>query len=242
MVNDNPRPQPRELDPVKSRSVGDFLKAVYALQQSAEVVSTNALSEALRIKPPSITDMARRMDDAGYVEYKRYRGVRLTEKGHITALQLLRRHRLIELYLVEELGYELREVHDEADALEHAVSDRFVEAVAAKLGQPTHDPHGDPIPAQDGSMARRDLVPLTDVALDESATVRRLIAESDDMLQHILDRGFALGTDVTVTARDPFEGPVTLCIDGVDRIIGHNVAATIMVEVHDGPDEENNPA
>lgn len=147
---------------LRSESVQNFLKSVYALQQEMDRVSTNALADVLGISAPSVTDMAQRLEEAGLLDYQKYRGVVLTDKGQQAALQIIRRHRLIELYLVERLGYALHEVHDEAENLEHAVSDRFVEAIAARLGHPDLDPHGDPIPAQDGTITHRNLIALTD--------------------------------------------------------------------------------
>ena len=217
----------------RSQSKEDFLKAVYVLQQSVERVSTNALADALNIAAPSVTDMARRMEVDGMVEYKKYRGVRLTQKGERHALHVLRRHRLLELYLVNELGYELHEVHKEAEDLEHAVSDYFVEAIAAKLGHPSVDPHGDPIPTADGIITQRNLVALTELPLHTSATVSRLKADKNDMLQHILDRGFKLGAVVYLTSLDPFQGPLTAQVDNHERVIGYNVAETILVEVNE---------
>lgn len=214
-----------------TRSVEDFLKAVYSLQKDSERVSTNALAEALNVKAPSITDMARRMVDAGWIDYERYKGVQLTDQGKALALGVIRRHRLIELYLVEELGYELQEVHEEAEKLEHAVSERFIAAIEAKLGNPELDPHGDPIPDAHGVMIARDLLPLTDLPLDTPAVVARLNAGDADMLQHILDRDFKLNKHVTVTQRDPFDGPLSVTIDGQNRILGHNAAACILVDV-----------
>jgi DtxR family transcriptional regulator, Mn-dependent transcriptional regulator len=212
-------------------SVQNFLKAVYTLQQeSTERVSTNALAELLSVKAPSITDMARRMVEAGLVDYERYKGVRLTESGEHIALKVIRRHRLIELYLVQELSYALHEVHDEAEKLEHAVSDRFIEALANKLGDPLIDPHGDPIPSAEGIIPERHLLPLAELPQHVMAAVSRLTADSPDMLQHILDRGFKLDAHVEVLARDPFEGPITALVDGERRVIGHNVASCIWVE------------
>ncbi|MEO0564594.1 MAG: metal-dependent transcriptional regulator, partial [Chloroflexota bacterium] len=140
----------------------NFIKAVYTLSQQAERVSTNALAEALGVKAPSVTDMARRMEGTGLIDYQKYKGVALTPEGLEVALKILRRHRLIELYLMEELGYALHEVHDEAEVLEHHVSDRFIAAIAHKLGDPDVDPHGDPIPGVDGVMVQRELLPLSD--------------------------------------------------------------------------------
>src|SRR5215213_1169607 len=154
-----------------SESVQDFIKAVYALQQKLppgeeKGVSTNALKDVLDITAPSVTDMAKRLAEGGLLDYVKYQGVRLTEKGQAMALTLIRRHRLIELYLVQELQYALHEVHDEADKLEHAVSDRFIAAIDAKLGNPEFDPHGDPIPTEDGMITRRELCPLSELPLD----------------------------------------------------------------------------
>jgi DtxR family Mn-dependent transcriptional regulator len=221
----------------QSRSVEDFLKAVYTLQQKAERVSTNALAEALAVKAPSITDMARRMVEAGLVDYQKYYGVRLTEDGEDIALRVIRRHRLIELYLVSEMSYELHEVHSEAERLEHAVSDRFIEAIAEKLGDPGLDPHGDPIPTAEGTISQRNLLSLAELPLKAGATVRRIRSENSEMLQHILDRGFRLDVVVEVTARDPFEGPLNVRVGGVERVIGHNVATHILVELSDGDRE-----
>lgn len=217
-----------------SAAVENFLKAVYTLQQAGseptDPVSTNALSEHLGVTAPSITDMAQRMTAAGMVDYRRYRGVTLTHAGETVALKVLRRHRLIELYLVVELGYELRDVHEDAERLEHAVSDRFIEAIARKLGDPALDPHGDPIPSADGSIAERALLSLAELPEGMPAEVSRLKAESAEMLQHVLDRGFKLGVRVQVIARDPFQGPVSVLVDDAPRTIGQVVAACILVE------------
>lgn len=124
-------------------------------------------------------------------------------------------------------------MHHEAENLEHAVSDRFIEAIAHKLGDPTLDPHGDPIPAVDGTIIPRELVALTVLELDTPALVSRFIAENDEMLQHILDRRFRLGVAVKVKHKDPFEGPLTVMVDGDENIIGYTVANHILVEVQD---------
>lgn len=217
-----------------SRSVEDFVKTVYRLQEAHARVSTSQLSRELQISAPSVTDMARRMVTAGLVDYRKYHGVVLTEKGEALALRILRRHRLIELYLLNELGYSLGEVHREADHLEHAVSDRFVEALAGKLGDPHLDPHGDPIPAQDGSILRRNLRPLTELPPGPAARVSQYTTDDEAMLEHIVGRGFALGAEVVVMARDPFDGPLTVRVAGDERVIGAGVAGCILVEEGQG--------
>src|SRR5690606_23771212 len=212
-----------------SESVENFLKAIYGLQQHSERVSTNTLAEALTISAPSVTDMAQRMVKDGLVDYQKYRGVVLTAAGEEVALKIIRRHRLIELYLMTELGYELHEVHEEAENLAHAVSDRVIDAIARKLGNPDVDPHGDPIPAADGTMAEREMQPLSEWPEGERGVVARLRTDNPEMLRHILDRGLKLNAEVEVLARDPFEGPLTIRVDGEERIIGHQVATCILL-------------
>ncbi|MCA0457512.1 MAG: metal-dependent transcriptional regulator [Chloroflexi bacterium] len=221
---------PEKSDLTQSKSVQDFLKAVYSLQQGGERVSTNALAEGLAVAAPSITDMAQRLVTAGLIDYERYKGVLLTPTGEMVALKMVRRHRLIELYLVNELGYALQDVHDEAEKLEHAVSDKFVEAIAVKLGHPELDPHGEPIPSQDGTIVDREITPLVDWPLNTGAVVSRIKADDPQMLEHILERGFKLQAHVEILSRDPFDGPVMAMVDGKMRIVGHQVAACIMVE------------
>lgn len=213
-----------------SESVENFLKAIYSLQEASERVSTNTLAEALTISAPSVTDMAQRMVKDGLVDYQKYRGVVLTDAGAEVALKIIRRHRLIELYLVMELGYALHEVHAEAEALEHAVSDRFIEAIAGKLDHPDLDPHGDPIPTAEGVVAQRDLTRLNAWPEARPGIVARLATDNPELLRHILERGFHLNTPIEVVTRDPFDGPLTVRVDGQERIVGHAVADTVLVD------------
>ena len=224
----------RKIASGSSQSVEDFLKAIYTLQRDRDRVSTNALADVLNITAPAVTDMAQRLVDEGTVDYLKYRGVRLTDDGEQVALKMLRRHRLIELYLVQDLGYQLHEVHDEAEALEHTVSDRFVEAIAVKLGDPQYDPHGDPIPNIEGVMPERDLQPLSKLALHTPARIRRFMMDNPQMLRYTQERGLMIGKALEVTARDPFEGPITLKVQpGHSIIIGHTLASFILVEFFD---------
>ncbi|MEO8609847.1 MAG: metal-dependent transcriptional regulator [Chloroflexota bacterium] len=224
---------PEKSDLTQSESVQNFLKAVYSLQAASDRVSTNALAEMLNVAAPSVTDMAQRLVTAELIDYQKYQGVRLTASGEALALKIIRRHRMIELYLVRQLGYALQDVHAEAENLEHAVSDQFIEAIAAKLGNPDVDPHGDPIPHADGTIVWRDLHPLSEWPLHTAALVARIKADNGEMLQHILDRGFKLDAQIEVLSRDPFKGPVTALVDGEQRVVGHNVADCILVEGHE---------
>jgi DtxR family Mn-dependent transcriptional regulator len=216
-----------------SRSVEDFLKAVFTLQQESERVQTNTLRDALKIAAPSVTDMAKRLVAAGLIDYQKYRGVILTDAGREIALKVIRRHRLIELYLVRELGYELREVHNEAERLEHAVSDHFIEALSRKLGHPQIDPHGDPIPTAEGVITEREMQPLTMIEPGVKAVISQLKTNDAEMIQHMIDRGFRLNARIEVVERDPFEGPITVHVDGKRRVIGHQVAENILVAAHE---------
>ena len=221
----------RRLATGTSQSVEDFLKAIFRLQRQTDRVSTNALADALNISAPAVTDMAQRLVDEGTVDYLKYRGVRLTDEGERVALKMLRRHRLIEAYLVEDLGYQLHEVHDEAEALEHTVSDRFVEAIARKLGNPPYDPHGDPIPNRDGLMPQRDLQPLSELPTQTPARIRRFIMDDPRMLQETQKRGLVLGKELEVLARDDFDGPLKVRLQpGKQQIIGYKMASEILVE------------
>lgn len=217
-------------DLLNSESVQNFLKTIFALQQESDRVSTNAMAERLGVQAPSVTDMAQRLEAAGLVDYEKYRGVTLTPTGEELALKIIRRHRLIELYLTEELGYKLHEVHAEAERLEHAVSDRFIEAIDDRLGNPDLDPHGDPIPNAEGIIRRRELSSLNEWPLHAPAHISRIRALNDEMLQHMGERGIKLNAQVEITARDPFDGPVSVTVDGSPQIIGHNVASCILVE------------
>ena len=224
----------RKITSGSSQSVEDFLKAIFTLQQDRARVSTNALADVLNITAPAVTDMAQRLVEEGTVDYLKYRGVRLTDEGRQVALKMVRRHRLIELYLVQGLGYQLHEVHDEAEALEHTVSDRFIEAIAVKLGNPKYDPHGDPIPNIEGIMPQRDLQPLSKLDLNKPARIRRFITDNPDMLQYTQERGLTIDKALEVIARDPFDGPITLKIQsGMPMIIGHTMASFILVEFFD---------
>ncbi len=216
-----------------SEKVENFLKAVYALQQQAGEgvrVSTNTLSEVLNITAPSVTDMAQRLVTAGLIDYRKYHGVLLTPDGEAIALRVVRRHRLIESYLVNELGYALDQVHDEAERLEHAVSDHFVEAIAVKLGNPIFDPHGDPIPTAQGTVIVREQIPLSELPEGVRAAISQLKTAGQAMLTFIIERGFKLGAEVQVIARDPFDGPVTVELDGERCVIGSNITECIFVE------------
>ncbi|MBK9122615.1 MAG: metal-dependent transcriptional regulator [Chloroflexi bacterium] len=215
--------------PNASESVENFLKAVYTLQHVTERVSTNALAERLNVTAPSVTDMARRLEDAGLLNYQKYYGMRLTDEGERVALAVIRRHRLIELYLVRELGYDLHEVHDEAERLEHAVSDRFVEAIDRKLGTPDIDPHGDPIPTAEGVVTPVSALQLTQLTPGSAGIVARLDGGSAEILQHLAAREIRLGDEILLVSCNEDFDSLDVEINGRSETIARAIAGSIYV-------------
>jgi DtxR family Mn-dependent transcriptional regulator len=216
--------------PPPSTAVEDYLKAVFALEtRLGGAVPTTALANRLGITPGSVSAMLRRLADLGLLEHEPYRGVLLTDEGRRVALRTLRNHRLLELFLVEVLDVPWDRVHDEAERLEHAVSDDLVERIAAKLGQPAFDPHGDPIP----DSAHATAEPVTPTLHDpEAGVVARLVrgSEADPaMLRYLAERGVTPGQSLTLVDRQPFGGPLTVRLGDAEHALGPELAAAMRV-------------
>ncbi|MFN0179211.1 MAG: metal-dependent transcriptional regulator [Gemmatimonadales bacterium] len=212
-----------------TRSTEDYLKAVYRLSSAGEAATTTDLAQVLDLAPASVSGMIKRLSEQGLLEHVPYRGVWLTAEGRRIALRMLRRHRLIETYLVAQLGYTWDTVHDEAERLEHAVSDQLVERIATALGNPRVDPHGDPIPDADGEIAEFIHVPLTDVPIGETVVVRRVDSTDPARLRYIAGTGLVPGATVTVVDRQPFDGPIALRVGPeAERIVAHDLAALLL--------------
>jgi DtxR family Mn-dependent transcriptional regulator len=194
-----------------SPSIEDYVKAVYKLRErGAATVTTTALANELAIAASSASGMVRKLDGVGLVQHARYGDVELTEAGRQLALDVVRRHRLIELYLVDALGYSWDEVHDEAEQLEHVVSPKLLDRIAERLGNPAYDPHGDPIPDRDGTVRAPAAVLLTGLAPGTTGTFVRVSDADPDLLRHIRSLGIALGDRVEVIEQQPFGGPLTV--------------------------------
>ncbi len=183
-----------------SRSVEDYLKAIYGLAERGEAPSTSAVAEALGIQPASVTGMVKRMAENGLLEHVPYRGVRLTAAGTREALKVLRRHRIIESYLCERLGYSWDDVHEEAERMEHAVSDVLVERMAAALEHPSHDPHGTPIPTSAGEIEETDFSTLSDAEPGRPLRIRAVRDEDPDRLRTMDAKGLTPGARVVVAS------------------------------------------
>ena len=211
-----------------SQAVEDYLKIIYKLQGEG-AASTNDIARALGVSPASVTSMARRLDELGLARYESYRGVSLSESGTKIALEIIRHHRLLETYLKEVLGYPWDKMHEEAEHLEHHISEAFEDKIEELLGFPTHDPHGDPIPTRDGHIDDPELETLDDVKVGADVQVIRVSDQDPELLQYLETVGLLPGAQVSVVAREPFDGPLTLGIDGADRVVGRAVAQQVFV-------------
>ena len=212
-----------------SASVEDYLKAIWGIAGSG-VASTKEVAERLSIAPPSVTNMFVRLREMGLVEYERYRGVSLTERGRGEAMRLLRRHRLIETFLVEHLGYSWREVHEEAERLEHAVSDGFTERLAGFLGHPDHDPHGDPIPTVDGTLEPDDSFPLSGAVAGRRVRIYKVSDESIPTLDYLGEHGLVPGRLLNVKEVRALDGVITVeDEEGRSHVLGEPLARSVFV-------------
>ena len=212
---------------VLTRSVEDYLKAIYRLSPHGRAASTSEIAQRLDLAPASVSGMVKRLSEQGLLEHIPYKGVQLTAEGRRAALRMLRRHRLIEAYLVAFLGYTWDTVHEEAERLEHAVSDTLVDRMAAVLGHPTVDPHGDPIPTSEGDIVELASIPLAEVPAGAAVEVRRVEEDQPDRLRYIASIGLRPGVRVTVVDRQPFEGPITVTVEGRTHVIGHELARVV---------------
>ena len=206
-----------------TRSVEDYLKAIYRLTPEGRAAGTSEIANLLELAPASVSGMVKRLSEHGLLEHAPYKGVQLTEEGRRAALRTIRRHRLIEAYLVAFLGYTWDTVHDEAERLEHAVSDQLVERMASVLGHPSVDPHGDPIPDVDGAIHEPASTPLSELPEGILVELRRVDESDPERLRYIASIGLHPGARVIVVDRQPFHGPITIEVEGQSHVIGHEL-------------------
>ncbi len=196
----------------------DYLKAIYLLQQSHDSASTSMLAEQMGLRAATVTGMIKRLAELDLVEYVPYYGVRLTPRGERAALETLRHHRLLELFLTEKLGFGWDEVHDEADRLEHYISEALEARISEMLGHPTHDPHGDPIPSLSGDVPAVALQPLIDLQAGERGLVARVLTQDDEVLRYLRDVGITLNVLVEVLARSDAGATMTLRVESKEEV------------------------
>jgi len=216
-----------------SRSVEDYLKAIFQLAERSEWVSTTDIAERLGVAPASATGMVKRLAESEHLEHQPYRGVRLTERGRTAALAVMRRHRIIETFLITKLAYDWSNVHDEAERLEHAASEELIERMAFALGQPRYDPHGAPIPTREGSIERPAYVTLAEVEVGARVALRQVSDKDAERLRYLKSIGLVPVVELVVLDKAPFGGPITVRVgqrETKDRVIGPELAAGLMVE------------
>jgi DtxR family transcriptional regulator, Mn-dependent transcriptional regulator len=217
---------------LRSQAVQDYAKAIYALERrDGEAVSTNALADRLGVTPASASGMVKRLDELGLVEHRPYRGVSLTDDGRRVALEVMRHHRLLELYLVQSLGVPWDRVHQEAEVLEHVLSEELEELIAAKLGDPTHDPHGDPIPTRDLTIEEGLTVSLQALEVGARGRFTRVSDSDPEMLRFLADRGIAPGDRLEVIEKQPFDGPLFVRFGDHTQVLGGALARAMRVEL-----------
>ncbi len=216
-----------------SHTIEDYLKAIYEIEEDFGQVSTSLLAVHLDIKPASVTGMIQKLarEKPRLVNYERHHGVTLTEAGRRIALEIIRHHRLIELYLAEALGFEWDKVDAEAEKLEHVISEEFEDKIAALLGDPTVDPHGNPIPTKDGAVAEPSRLSLSEITPGQTVRVARVRDDDPAFLRYLAELGIALQTPILITEKAPFDGPLHISIGERSHALGKNVTDKIFVEV-----------
>lgn len=213
-----------------SQAVQDYLKTIYKLQQQGGVVSTSALAEAMGVAAASATGMVKKLAGLKLVRHHPYQGVVLSKAGEKMALEVIRHHRLLELYLAEALGYSWDKVHEEAERLEHVISEEFEEKIFEALGRPTRDPHGDPIPAKDGTLMETEHERLSDMEPGATGVIRRVSDSDAEVLRYLGTRGLVPDATVEVLDKAPFNGPLTVKSGNTEHVLGRELARHIRVE------------
>lgn len=219
-----------EHDDALTGPVEDYLKTIYDIGRDAAAVATNDIAQRLSVAPASVSGMVRRLADQGLLEYERYRGVTLTDAGRRAALRTIRRHRIIEAYLSTALEYPWDRVHAEAERLEHAASDELVDRMAEAIGEPAVDPHGAPIPSREGFVDETVYLTLDELGAGYGARVVRVSDDDPEMLRYLAELEIIPGAELVVVSRAPYEGPISLRIDGRLLAIGPQLASQVMVE------------
>ncbi len=227
--------------PTLSRSVEDYLKAIYSLTERGEAASTSNIAGVLDIQPASVSGMVKRLAESGYVEHAPYRGVTLTPEGSRVALQVIRRHRVLETYLSQRLGYSWDDVHEEAERLEHAASDELIDRMSAALENPRHDPHGAPIPTRSGDIEMGEHSLLSEVEAGSDVEIRAVRDEDSERLRYMEARGLMPGVRLRIESKAPFNGPITLRVGsapGTPQTIGHELSRRIWVSAPQAGDPD----
>lgn len=214
-----------------SEVVENYLKAIYHLSHGEEGATPQALVRHLNVSPSAVSKMLRQAEKLGFLEYTPYHSVRLTTVGQKVALEVIRHHRLLELYLMESLGFGWDRVHAEAERLEHHISNEFADRIDLLLGSPEFDPHGDPIPTRDGAVGTPVRLTLEAQLPGTQVTVRRVTDEDEDLLRYLAERGIRPGQSVVIVSREPFGGSIHLQVGDLEQRISPEAAKQVFVEL-----------
>jgi DtxR family transcriptional regulator, Mn-dependent transcriptional regulator len=217
-------------EPVLSQAIEDYLKAIHFLHLTEKRVSTSAIAERLGVAQASVTGMIKKMAEMKLVEHSPYQGVELTTAGEKIALEIIRHHRLLELYLAEAMGYSWDKVHDEAEKLEHVISEEFEDKIDEFLGRPTADPHGAPIPTKDGQMPAVTCFVLSQAEAGDRVVVRMVSDRDPEKLRYLGKIGLFPNIEIDVLEKAPFNGPVHIRINEVSHHLGRELADVILVD------------
>ena len=220
-----------------STSSEDYLKVIYKLQEVHGTVTTNAVADRMNVSAASVTHMIKKLADMGLLKHIPYQGVTLTETGMKVSLEIIRHHRLLELYLSQAMGYSWDKVDAEAERLEHVISEEFEDKIDELLGYPTTDPHGSPIPTKDGVIDKHEYDCLADLQPGQFAIIRRVPDSDPDVLRYLADMGLTPDTEVAVLKKEPFNGPIMISIGDVEHHVGHQVASSVQVTHLDTEEE-----
>lgn len=209
-----------------------YLITIYRLTRQSHYASTKDIADMLGVSPPSVSERIKRLTREGYLNHVWREGTNLTEQGRHIAVNVLRKHRLIETFLVEMAGYEIDEIHDEACQIEHAISDRLADRLEMMLDQPDVDPHGHPIPSKEGQVATLSFQPLTDVSPGQTAVIHQVSDWDREQLSYLRSLDLVPGVEVHVVDQAPFDGPLMLELKGKTVALAREIAETIGIELH----------
>jgi DtxR family Mn-dependent transcriptional regulator len=217
---------------MRSPSIEDYLKAIYKLEEreGSPPVSTGDVAQSMEVSPASASNMIKRLDDLGFLTYEAYEGATLTKPGRTVALEVIRHHRLLELYLKEVMSFSWDEIHEEAEILEHHISERFESRIEEMLGHPTRDPHGHPIPSRDGTVDELPTRSLADLGEGDTASIDHILDEDGDLLDLLEQRGLLPGAAVEMRETRPLDGLFVVAVEGTEQLIGEPVAQKVVVE------------
>ena len=221
------------MQPFLTISIQDYLKNIYELTEDGESASTNALAAKLKVSAPSVTGMIQKLASSKppLVEYQKHQGVTLTKEGKKAALEVIRHHRLLEAWLVQTLGYSWDEVHEEAERLEHVISEDFERRIAAAMGHPLRDPHGEVIPTADLKMPLEDSTPLSALRPNKKGIVQCVKAADTDLLRYLDSLGLVPGTEIEIKDYSPFDHNLTVKVGRKTAVLGLNITSKILIEV-----------